>query len=321
MRRPRLSVSQSIPAAFSTAASIFATSSSALVAVGQLDFDLPGRLCYADTDVHLALLLSRWTGAAMLYRARYGHLRLATVEICGEARRPCRAVTMPCRVAVAPCLVGTASGRIAVMPGRHAVSQFPRALSPCRRARLSSPTGRPSATDRRQAADAEAGPGGRRAAPARSGRHPVQGGRQPGRARRTRPAAHLLRARPRPHLALERLSAAGRQDPGLRLPPRPPAHPAHPRPRSGSGGHRRRTGHRAQRGADRGDRARARLRARPRRPRQRGGVHPLPAGGLQPRHLGGGGDAGALEPLRRDCSTASATTAGRCRAPSRPKGR
>ena len=49
--------------------------------------------------------------------------------------------------------------------------------------------------------------------------------------------AHLLRARPRPHPARQRLPPPGRQDPGVRLPRRPPAHPAHPRPRGRPGGH------------------------------------------------------------------------------------
>ena len=88
--------------------------------------------------------------------------------------------------------------------------------------------------------------------------------------RGARPVAHLLRARPRPHPARQRVPPPGRQDPGVRLPRRPPAHPADPRPRGRPGGHVRRPGARPQRRADRGHRPRSRLRPRSRRPRQRG---------------------------------------------------
>ena len=90
-----------------------------------------------------------------------------------------------------------------------------------------------------------------------------------------RPVAHLLRARPRPHPARQRVPPTGRQDPGVRVPRRPPAHPADPRARGRPGGHVGRPRARAQRRAHRGDRARSRLRPRPRRPRQRGRAHPV----------------------------------------------
>ena len=92
--------------------------------------------------------------------------------------------------------------------------------------------------------------------------------------------ADLLRAGPGPDPALHRVPAAGRQDPGVRLPRGPPADPADPRARGGPGGDERRPGLPAQRGADRGHRPRPRLRARPGRPRQRGRARPLPAGGF-----------------------------------------
>ena len=49
--------------------------------------------------------------------------------------------------------------------------------------------------------------------------------------------AHLLRARPRPHPARQRVPPPGRQDPGVRVPRRPPAHPPHPRARGRPGRH------------------------------------------------------------------------------------
>ena len=120
------------------------------------------------------------------------------------------------------------------------------------------------------------------------------------RAEAARPRAHLLRTRPRPDPALGRVPAAGRQDPGLRLPGGPPAHPAHPRPRGRPGGHRGGPRLRVERRADRGHRDRPRLRSRPRRARQRGGVRRLPAGRLRPRGVGRRRRPGPAEPVHAD---------------------
>ena len=112
--------------------------------------------------------------------------------------------------------------------------------------------------------------------------------------------AHLLRARPRPHPARQRVPPPGRQDPGVRVPRRPPAHPAHPRPRGRPGRHVRRPGARAQRRAHRGDRPRPRLRPRPGRPRQRGRPVAVRRRRLRPRRVGRRRHADAAEPVRRD---------------------
>ena len=106
--------------------------------------------------------------------------------------------------------------------------------------------------------------------------------------------ADLLRAGPRPDPARHRLPAAGRQDPGLRLPRGPPAHPAHPRPGGRPGGHQHRPGLPAERGAHRGHRPRPRLRARTGWPRQRGRPLALPRGGFD--HAVWGADV-SLAPL------------------------
>ena len=63
--------------------------------------------------------------------------------------------------------------------------------------------------------------------------------------RGARPVAHVLRTRPRPHPARQRVPPPGRQDPGVRVPRRPPAHPPHPRARGRAGGHVGRPGARA----------------------------------------------------------------------------
>ena len=62
---------------------------------------------------------------------------------------------------------------------------------------------------------------------------------RPRRRRGARSVAHLLRARPRPHPARQRVPPPRRQDAGVRVPRRPPAHPAHPRPRGRPGRHAR----------------------------------------------------------------------------------
>ena len=77
----------------------------------------------------------------------------------------------------------------------------------------------------------------RRARVAGGAGDPCLRGRRPSDRRGARSVAHLLRARPRPHPARQRLPPPGRQDAGVRLPRRPPAHAAHPRPRGGPGGH------------------------------------------------------------------------------------
>ena len=112
--------------------------------------------------------------------------------------------------------------------------------------------------------------------------------------------ADLLRAGPGPDPARHLVPPPGRQDPGLRLPPGPPAHPAHPRARSGAGGHGHGPRLPAQRRPDRSDRPGPRLRARPRRPCQRGRTRPVPPGRLRPRALGGARLVGPAQSLRPD---------------------
>ena len=115
-----------------------------------------------------------------------------------------------------------------------------------------------------------------------------------------RPVPHLLRARPRPDPALGRLPAAGRQDPGVRVPRRSSANSPDARPRGRPGRPFGRGRDRAQRGAHRGDRARSRLRPRPGRPRLRGRPLAVRPGGLRPRRLGRRRHAHAAQPVRRD---------------------
>ncbi len=93
--------------------------------------------------------------------------------------------------------------------------------------------------------------------------------------RGTRPVSHVLRTRPRPDPALDVISPTLGQDPGLRLPRRPHAHPPDPRARGRPSRHQRRARDGAERGADRGDRPRSRLRTRTRGSRQRRGARPL----------------------------------------------
>ena len=65
-----------------------------------------------------------------------------------------------------------------------------------------------------------------------------------------------------------------------------------------AGGHR--AGRRAQRRARRGHRARPRLRPRARGARERGRVRPLRARRVRPRAVGGDGEPGGAQPVRRD---------------------
>ena len=131
-----------------------------------------------------------------------------------------------------------------------------------RRDHARSPRGRPLDRQAREERDALGPRDRRRPTPAAPGDRAV--------AEEPDPLPHLLRARPRPHPARSVLPPARRQDPGVRLPRRPPAHPADPCPRGRPGGPSVARGAAAQRGPDRGDRARARLRTRAGRPRQRG---------------------------------------------------
>ena len=80
--------------------------------------------------------------------------------------------------------------------------------------------------DRGRAARQRGDAGGRRRASGRSRSSPIR-------------VAHLLRARPRPHPARRRLSPAGGQDAGVRVPRRSSAHAPHPRARGRAGGHLR----------------------------------------------------------------------------------
>ena len=89
--------------------------------------------------------------------------------------------------------------------------------------------GRPSGWARRQLLDRaarERGRSGTRWPPAPPGPR----GRQPGPGRGARRLAHLLRARPGPHPALDGLPAPGRQDPGVRVPRRTTSAPGSPTP-------------------------------------------------------------------------------------------
>ncbi len=115
-----------------------------------------------------------------------------------------------------------------------------------------------------------------------------------------RPVAYLLRTRPRPHPARQRLSPAGRQDPGLRLPRRSPTHAPDPRPRGRPGCHLGGPRPRAQRVVDRGNRPRSRLRPRPGRPRQRRRPHAVRRRRLRPCGVGRRCHAAAAQPVRRD---------------------
>ncbi len=130
--------------------------------------------------------------------------------------------------------------------------------------------------------------------------HQSRGIREPADPRGPRPLPHVLRTRPRPHPARQRLSPACREDAGLRLPGRPPADQAHPRARGRPGGHFDLTGAGAQRRAHRGHRPRARLRARARWPRERGRIRPVHPRGVSPRRLGSRCRPGPAQPVRRD---------------------
>ena len=130
--------------------------------------------------------------------------------------------------------------------------------------------------------------------------HPGDRRRRACHRRGARSVAHLLRTRPRPHPARQRVPAPRRQDAGVRVPRRPSAHPAHPCARGRPGRHLGRPSARAQRGADRGDRARSRLRPRPRRARQRGRAHAVRRRRLRPCGVGRRRHPDSAEPVRRD---------------------
>ena len=111
------------------------------------------------------------------------------------------------------------------------------------------------------------------------GSHPASRRRRAPAGRSPRPVPAVLRARPRSDQALATLAAARRQVPGVRRPGgRPPPHPDHPCRRGGAGRHRHRPGRQPLPAAHRGDRARARLRARSGGPRLGGGVLAVPPG-------------------------------------------
>ena len=112
-------------------------------------------------------------------------------------------------------------------------------------------------------AEGAVGTPGARGLAAGAGSDALVGRRRPDRAGAARCLADLLRTRPRPDFARHIVPPAGRQDPGLRLPPGSPAHPAHPRARGGAGRHGHRTGLPPERGPHRGHRPRARLRHGP----------------------------------------------------------
>ena len=96
--------------------------------------------------------------------------------------------------------------------------------------------------------------------------------------RARQPAAHAVPARPRPDRPLEVLPPAEAQDPGLRRPRgRPLPDPAQPHARGLRDRPHRRPRAGAERGPDRGDRARPRPRPPALRPRRRGDPRPLPA--------------------------------------------
>ncbi|CAA9492996.1 MAG: dNTP triphosphohydrolase, broad substrate specificity, partial [uncultured Solirubrobacterales bacterium] len=145
--------------------------------------------------------------------------------------------------------------------------------------------------------------------------------------------AHPLRARPRPDRPLQGLPPAQAQDPGLHLARgRPLPHPAHPHARDlrhrPHGGARTR----AQRGPDRGHRARARSRAPALRPHRRGRARPPPARPLRRRlspqralaagrrAAGAGGEGPQPDRARagRDRATHRARAAGHPRGPDPP---
>ena len=132
-------------------------------------------------------------------------------------------------------------------------------------------------------------------------------------------AAHPVPARPRPDRALQGVPAAQAQDAGVhRARGRPLPHPAHPHARGlrdrAHGGARAA----AQRGPDRGDRARARPRAPALRAHRRGGARRLPARALRAalppqRALAAAWSSGSsatvpTSPSR--CATASCATPG-----------
>ncbi len=144
------------------------------------------------------------------------------------------------------------------------------------------------------------GEGGGRGGVALAGSDPGNGRRAAGAGGGARPVADVLRAGPRPDAPQPRLPPAGGQDAGLRLPRRPPADAPHPCSRGCPGGDRHREGVQAERRSRRGDRPRARLRARPGRPCERGRPLAFPGRRLRPRRLGSRLHRRPAQPVRRD---------------------
>ncbi len=118
--------------------------------------------------------------------------------------------------------------------------------------------------------------------------------------RATRPVPDVLRAGSRSHPARFVVPEARRQDAGVRVPRRSPAHAHDPCPRGHPGGPIDRRSAATQRASRRGDRHRARLRARPGRTRQRGRPLALSRRRVRPCAMGRRRHAAAAQPVPRD---------------------